>query len=105
MIYTFLVGVVVWIAYYCWSTYRDQEITNRKIEINQAIDKTKIKLTDVKENLYRELRNKALSTTAEQLKLNLDEDKTIVYGVVMDWDIDEAVVTIIIFNRETPVCI
>ena len=53
MIYTFLVGVVVWIAYYYWSTYRDQEITNRKIEINQAIDKTKIKLTDVKENLYR----------------------------------------------------
>lgn len=98
MIYTFLIAVVVWTAYYYWTTYRNEEITNRKIEINQAIDKTKIKLTDVKENLYRELRDKALSTTAEQLNLNLDEEKTIVYGVVMDWDIGSAVVTIIAFQ-------
>ncbi len=72
MIYSLFAAIVIWTAYYYWTKHKDEQITNRKIEINQAIDKTKIKLYDVQENLYHELRDKALSTTAEQLNLKLE---------------------------------
>lgn len=97
MIYSLLVAIIIWTAYYYWTKYNDEKKTNRQIEVNHAINKTKVKLTD-EENIYRELRDKALSTTAEQLKLNLDGDKPIVYGVVIDWNIGQANVTIVAFK-------
>jgi hypothetical protein len=98
MIYSLLVAIAIWTAYYYWTKYNNEQRTNRQIEINYAIDKTKIKLNNVEENLYRELRHKALSTTAEQLNLKLDAEKTIVYGVVMECDTGVAVVTLVAFK-------
>jgi len=95
MIYSLLVAVGIWIGYYYWTTYKNEERTNRQIEINHAINKTKINLNNVEGNIYRELRDKALSTTAKQLNLKLDADKQIVYGVVMDWDIGQAALTLV----------
>lgn len=91
-------AVVIWTAYYYWTTYRSKQTIDRQTQRNLDLDKATIKLNDVKENLYPELRNKALSTTAEQLNLKLDNEKTIVYGVIMDWDMRDAVVTIISFQ-------
>jgi hypothetical protein len=97
ILYSVMVAIVIWTTYYYWTTFRSKQTTDRQTQINLDLDKASIKLTD-KENLYPELRNRALSTTAEQLNLKLDNEKTNVYGVIMDWDIGSAVVTIVAFK-------
>lgn len=57
----------------------------------------KVKETKIKENPYPKLRNQSLSITADQLKLKFD-DKPIVYGAIMDWDIGDAVITVVAFQ-------
>lgn len=50
------------------------------------------------ENRYQELRSLALQTKPEQLGLTLPPSKTIVYGIVMDWDIQNGTASIIAFQ-------
>ena len=40
----------------------------------------------------------AFSRTPEQLKLSLPTNKTIVYGIVMDWEINGAIATIVSYQ-------
>jgi predicted Abi (CAAX) family protease len=40
----------------------------------------------------------AFSTTPEQLQLSLPTDKTVVYGVIMDWGIDTATATVVSYQ-------
>lgn len=42
---------------------------------------------------YEALRNQALTIAPEQLGLTLSKDSLVVYGVIMDWGIDEQTVT------------
>jgi hypothetical protein len=51
----------------------------------------------MKDNIYPDLRDLALTTTAEKLSLSLPNDKTVVYGIVMDWGMDGNVVTTVAF--------
>ncbi|MBP5984332.1 MAG: hypothetical protein KA734_11435 [Fluviicola sp.] len=53
---------------------------------------------DPKNNPYNDLRNMALGATAEQLQLKLSDDKTEIYGVVMDWDVGEGTATLVSFT-------
>lgn len=53
---------------------------------------------DPKNNPYYDLRNMALDATAEQLQLKLSDDKTEIYGVVMDWDVGEGTATLVSFT-------
>lgn len=48
-------------------------------------------------NPYTELRNIALNSTPEILGLEL-ENKNDIYGIVMDWDMGDAVVTVVAFK-------
>lgn len=73
--------------------------TNKKQSSRQTIsDQTEANKIKAKENPYAGFRNQSLSVTPEQLELELDNDKMIVYGIVMDWDIGKAVATVVTFQ-------
>lgn len=66
----------------------------------KSMDKniTTAKVHQTKENAYEELRNRAFKTTPEQLELSLPTDKTIVYGVIMDWEMGGGIATTVAFQ-------
>lgn len=49
-------------------------------------------------NAYHDLRSLAFSITPEQLQLTLSPEKTVVYGVIMDWGIDTSVATVVAYQ-------
>lgn len=61
-------------------------------------DTTKPKVHQTKENAFEGLRNMAFSATPEQLGLSLPADKTIVYGVIMDWEMGGATATTVSYQ-------
>jgi hypothetical protein len=56
------------------------------------------KIHTPKENPFDGLRNMAFTATPEQLGLSLPTDKTIVYGIIMDWGMNGAVATTISYQ-------
>jgi len=98
MIYA-LIGIVVigGLIFYLTSCKSNSSTSGQSIT-EQNTDTGTVKETNVKENMYPELRTKSLTVTPEQLNLTLDNNKTIVYGAVMDWDIGDAIVTVIAFQ-------
>ena len=58
----------------------------------------KVEKISTNENKYAQMRNQALSVTTEQLHLNLDTIQTVVYGIVMDWGVGEAIMTVVSFQ-------
>src|SRR4051812_41030441 len=55
-------------------------------------------LQPTKENPYIGIRNMALKMTPQMLELSLPTDKTIVYGVIMDWGMDGYTTTAAAFS-------
>ena len=68
------------------------------VQIEQSKDKPKTEMKQTADNSFNDLRNMALAMTPEQLNLRLPNDKTKVYGVVMDWDLGEGVATLVAFQ-------
>ena len=66
--------------------------------LQQVSDTSKVKETTMKENPYPGLRAQSFSVTPEQLQLKLDDTKTIVYGLIMEWDITDAVISVVTFQ-------
>lgn len=58
--------------------------------------KTQIYTTEM--NKFQDLRSMAFSITAEQLGIVLPLDKTVVYGVIMDWEIGEGIATLVSYK-------
>lgn len=87
-----IIGLVILIAsiglYACKGKLKSE---NKSVQ-NENVTKTK-----VKENLYPKLRTQAINVTADQLKLELNDEKA-VYGIVMDWNIGDAIVTVFSFT-------
>lgn len=50
------------------------------------------------DNKYAELRSLALSATPQSLKLKFNNKIKTVYGIVMDWDINDGVATIVAYQ-------
>ncbi len=50
------------------------------------------------ENMFEGLRNRAFATTPTDLELRLPADETIVYGIVMDWEMGGATATTVSFQ-------
>ena len=46
------------------------------------------------ENPFDQLRNMALTVTADQLGLQIPDEQTTVYGIVLDWDLGDGVATV-----------
>jgi hypothetical protein len=61
-------------------------------------DTSNVKIHKPKENPFDGLRNMAFTATPEQLGLSLPIDKTVVYGIVMDWEMGGAVATIVSYQ-------
>ena len=61
-------------------------------------DTTNQKVYQTKENAFEGLRDMALKVKPEQLKLSLPINKTVVYGVIMDWEISGATVTTVSYQ-------
>ena len=65
-----------------------------KKEENQT---EKVKETNLAENPYFNLRDQAINVTADALNLKLENENEI-YGVVMDWNMGDAIVTVVSFK-------
>ena len=61
-------------------------------------DTSKVKIHKTQENAFEGLRNMAFSATPDQLGLSLPADKTVVYGVIMDWEMDGATATTVSYQ-------
>jgi hypothetical protein len=73
---------------------------NKSADQNKQADQniSTVKVNQTKDNAYEDLRNMAFKATPEQLNISLPTDKTIVYGVVMDWEMGEATATTVAYQ-------
>jgi hypothetical protein len=83
------------LAFHLTSCNSKTSIDNKQTSSKQ--DSSKQKLYQTK-TIFNDLRGMAFTATPEQLKLSLPADKTIVYGVIMDWGIDTATATVVSFQ-------
>jgi hypothetical protein len=92
-----IIGVVLasGLVFY-FTNFKSKSTAENKFTINQ--NRTTTKVHHTKENGYEELRNMAFKVTPEQLELSLPTDKTIVYGVVMDWEMGGATATTVAYQ-------
>jgi hypothetical protein len=90
----FLFGYLIFQLISC----KNRSSMSNQPEAKQNVDTEKVRKTKVQENMYPELRNKALTITPDELHLKLDSSNSIVYGTVMDWDIGQAIVTVAAFQ-------
>lgn len=84
MIYLILAILLIGLAYFFISKKTNEETSQTKVDPNN--------------NPYKDLRNLALNATAEQLQLKLTDNKVEIYGVIMDWDLEEGTATLISFS-------
>ena len=72
------------------------KVNSQKVsDVNDTIKAKEIKLKD---NPYPGLRSHALSTTPQDLKIELGKDNLVVYGVIMDFDMGNVVLTVVAFQ-------
>lgn len=64
---------------------------------SKAQDTAKPKVHRTQENAYEGLRTMAFKVTPEQLGLTLPTNKRIVYGVIMDWEMDGSTATTVAY--------
>jgi len=67
-------------------------------QVASETDTTKPKFLPLDKNPYEGLRHLAFSVTPEQLDLNLAENKIEVYGVVMDWGMEDVIATTVAYK-------
>jgi hypothetical protein len=75
----------------------EEEIITEQDTTKQNQD-TVSKTQQPKENPYDGLRNMAFTVKPEQLGLSLPADKTIVYGVIMDWGLESGIATTVTYQ-------
>jgi hypothetical protein len=94
-----LIGLIIvgGVLFYL-SSCKNKPGTRNTSNTKEDIDTGKVKETKLQENMYPGLRNQSLAITADDLHLKLDSNKTIVYGVVMDWDMGQAIATVVSFQ-------
>jgi hypothetical protein len=79
------------------STSCGNKSTERK-ELTATQDTIKPKIHKTQENTFEDLRNTAFKVTPKQLGLSLSKDKTIVYGVIMDWEMGGAIASTVTYQ-------
>ncbi len=84
------------LSYFLFTSCGDKKTRNNS-QTSQP-ETTKQKTIETKENAFLDLRSMAFSVTPEQLKLSLSTDKTLVYGIVMDWEMNGATATIVSYQ-------
>jgi len=79
-------------------SYRNKSVTSNDKQISKNLETTNTIIQQAKENPFEELRNRAFKTTPEDLELSLPDNKTVVYGVIMDWEMGGAVATTVSYQ-------
>jgi len=51
--------------------------------------------SNVQENPFKDLREMSLSVTADQIGIQILDDQTKVFGIVMDWDLGNGIATVV----------
>ena len=71
---------------------------NKKTESNKLNkNKTEQEKVDPKNNPYIDMRNMAFGITEKELGIEIEKEKTKIYGVIMDWSIGDETATLISF--------
>lgn len=69
---------------------------NEQIDANE--DTTMLNERSTEENSFESLRANAFAVTPEQLGLTLPQDRIILYGVIMDWEMGEGIATTVCYQ-------
>lgn len=85
-----IIGLIIYLVSVRRNNTESNDEINEQVEVPKAMD--------ARENPYNGLRKMALDTTPEQLGITLPTDKTVVYGVVMDWAAEQGIATFAIFQ-------
>jgi hypothetical protein len=93
-----IIGIILAGGLIFYLTSCANKSTSKDKQTTADLDTNKQKVHQTKENAYEGLRIMALSATPEQLGLSLPTDKTIVYGVIMDWEMDGATATTVSYQ-------
>lgn len=88
-----LVGGLVFCLTSCGN---NSKANNKQKTLKQ--DKIKQETQQIEENAFEGLRNMAFSATPEQLGLSFLTGKTVVYGIVMDWEMGGATATTVSYQ-------
>jgi len=96
---TYIIIGVILIAglIFCLTSCGNKSTTNNKQTTTDQTTTTP-KVHQTEENAFEGLRNMAFSATPEQLELSLPTDKTVVYGVIMDWEMGGATATTVSYQ-------
>lgn len=93
-----IIGIILagGLIFYFTSIGNKSTVNDKQTIAEQGTTKTKVHQT--KENAFEDLRNMAFSATPEQLGLSLPNDKTVVYAVIMDWEMGGATATTVSYQ-------
>ena len=93
-----IIGIILagGLVFYLISCGNRSKVNDKQTIAEQDTSKPKVHQT--KENAFEGLRNMAFTATTEQLGLSLPTDKTIVYGVIMDWEMGDATASTIAYQ-------
>ncbi len=92
-----IIGLILISCIAFFTTSCGKKSTERK-EITATQDTIKPKIHKTQENTFEDLRNTAFKITPKELGLSLSKDKTIVYGVIMDWEMGGATVSTVTYQ-------
>lgn len=93
-----IIGLFVFggLAFYLTSCKNKQNSMQTEDYVSKTGDS--VKVHNLSDNRFQDLRNMALGVTPKQLQIALPADQTKVYGVVMDWDLGDGIATFISFS-------
>lgn len=93
-----IIGIILAVGLVFYLTSCGNKSTAKDKQSFAEQDTPKPKVHQTKENAFEGLRNMAFTATPEQLGLSLPTDKTVVYGVVMDWEMGGATATTVSYQ-------
>jgi hypothetical protein len=84
-----IVGIIIYLT-----AFRNRSTSDDKTIVKQ--DSTNQKQTI--ENAFKDMRDMAFQVSPRDLGLSMQEDKTIIYGIIMDWGMPSATATIVSYQ-------
>lgn len=92
-----IIGIIIaGVLVFYLTSFGNKSTATDKQTVDQ--DTAKPKIHQTKKNTYEDLRNMAFSATPEQLGLSLPKDNTVVYGIIMDWEMGGATATTVAYQ-------
>jgi hypothetical protein len=94
----YIIGLVLVSGFFFYLTSCKNKSTANDQHLTSETKPMETKVTQTKENAFEGLRNMAFKVTPEQLGLSLQTDKRIVYGIIMDWEMEGATASTVAYQ-------